>query len=203
MLLRPSLKVVRLWHTSSILNAALHGDRDKNLKVIEALLSEFKDTRLGLELAGGIRSRKIADSLLSKGARRVVLSSLAYNNLNSTRQILKDYGTDRVVLALDYDAKGVVRTGGWKGSSNELVRDALTRFLSEGFTTFLLTSVAKDGMLQGPDLVTLSSMKNQYYSKGKAPRLIASGGISSMKDLEDSPETRNRGSHCWQSDLRR
>ena len=150
------------------------------------MLSKFKDSGLGLELAGGIRSREIADHLLSKGARRIVLSSLAYSDLNSTRQILKDYGPRRVILALDYGAGGEVRTGGWKTGNSEHVRDALSRFLSEGFTTFLLTSVAKDGMLQGPDLTMLSNIRNQYHSeKSKAPRLIASGGISSLKDLED------------------
>jgi len=165
------------------LNAALHGDREGNRVTIGALLSRFKDSDLGLELAGGVRSREVADRLLSKGAKRVVLSSLAYSDLNSARQILKDYGSRRIVLALDYDTEGEVRTGGWKTGSSENIRVALPRFLSEGFTTFLLTSVAKDGMLQGPDLTTLSDIRNQQRSK--VPRLIASGGISSLKDLED------------------
>jgi phosphoribosylformimino-5-aminoimidazole carboxamide ribotide isomerase len=113
------------------------------------------------------------------------LSSIAYSDLNSTRQILKDYGPRRVILALDYGVGGEVRTGGWKTNNSEHIQDALSRFLSEGFTTFLLTSVVKDGMLQGPDLTTLSNIRNKYHSKkSKAPRLIASGGISSLKDLE-------------------
>jgi phosphoribosylformimino-5-aminoimidazole carboxamide ribotide isomerase len=59
------------------LNATLHGDRDRNQIIIEVLLSKFKDSGLGLELAGGIRSKEIADFLLLKGARRIILSSLA------------------------------------------------------------------------------------------------------------------------------
>jgi len=174
------------------LNAALHDDRDRNYTIIEAMLAKFKGSGLELQLAGGIRSREVTDRLLSKGASRIVLSSLAYSDLNAVRQILKDYGPRRIVLALDYGTKGEVRTGGWKTGKSEHVRDALSRFLYEGFSTFLLTSVAKDGMLQGPDLSTLSNVRNQYRSEKvstqsaqRGPRLIASGGISSLKDLED------------------
>ena len=165
------------------LNAALHGDRERNLKVMEDILSAFKDTSLGLQLAGGIRSSEIANFLFLLGAKRVVLSSLAYSNLDEARQILRKYGPHRVVLALDYSVEGEVRTGGWKTRTREFVRDAMPRFLSEGFTTFLLTSVAKDGMLQGPDLATLSRIRVEFDSR--RAHLIASGGISSSKDLED------------------
>ncbi|MHB8566534.1 MAG: 1-(5-phosphoribosyl)-5-[(5-phosphoribosylamino)methylideneamino] imidazole-4-carboxamide isomerase [Nitrososphaerales archaeon] len=162
------------------LNAALHDDLEKNRSIVEGLLATLGSNH-SLQLAGGIRSRATADKLLSRGAKRIVLSSLAYKDLDSALQILTDYGEERVVLALDYDGQKKVRTGGWKNQNNEKVGVALERFSGLGFTTFLLTSVKQDGMLEGPDYETLSKLK---AGVGRSKKLIVSGGVSSTEDLE-------------------
>ena len=75
------------------------------------------------------------------------------------------------VLALDYDEIGKVRTKGWKKTEKENVESAVVRFSNLGFKTFLLTAIERDGMLKGPDFVTLSRIRKLKTEI----RIIASG----------------------------
>ena len=161
------------------LNAALHGDSEQNRQVITDILGEMS-SNYELQLAGGIRNKQAVKTFISNGASRVVIGSLAYKDPAIAKDILEEYGKDRIVLALDYDALGYVRTGGWKDKSNEQVERALKRFAEFGFEYFLVTSVKQDGMLLGPDFVMLQKLLR--ISSGK--KLIASGGISSTEDLQ-------------------
>lgn len=161
------------------LDSALHGDSEHNRQVITEILEEIGGN-YELQLAGGIRSKQAVETFISKGASRVVVGSLAFKDPAETRDILEEYGRDRIVLALDYDALGCVRTGGWKDKSNEQVESALKRFAEFGFKYFLVTSVQRDGMLSGPDFAMLQKLLK--ISSGK--KLIASGGISSLEDLQ-------------------
>ncbi len=164
------------------LNAALHNDSRANKAIIDDILSELGEDH-SLQLAGGIRSGETAEDFLSKGAERIVLGSLAYRDLNLARQILEKHGDKRIILALDYDAQGKIRTGGWKDQKNEKVDEALERFSQEGFTSFLLTSTKQDGMLSGPDYETLSRVRK--LCSGFNMKIIASGGVTSIDDLEE------------------
>ncbi len=67
---------------------------------------------------------------------------------------------------------------GWKTPTAFAVWDALDKFVGLGVTTFLLTSIARDGMLQGPDLQTLSEACGYPGAK-----ILAAGGIGSLGDL--------------------
>ena len=161
------------------LDAALHGE-EKNVKLIERMISTISSMRHMIQLGGGIRSRSRAEQLLARGTSRIVLSSLAYTDPDSVLGLQEEYGSERIVLALDYDESQRVRTLGWKNQITETVNEAFVRFLSLGFKTFLLTSVKRDGMLEGPDFETLTMIAQADLSS----RIIASGGISSIEDLE-------------------
>src|SRR5579875_2084097 len=140
---------VRMVHVVD-LNAAIRNDDEKNRSLIKELLESFANAEMGIQLAGGIRSAEKAEKLLDNGARRIVLSSIAYNDFDAASSILFSGGKERVVLALDYDDERKVRTHGWARQENEKIEAALARFHSTGFSQFLLTSIKKDGMLEGP-----------------------------------------------------
>ncbi len=163
------------------LNAAIRGDLETNREILRGLLSDLRGSRLGVEIAGGIRNESIVRQYVEMGASRIVIQSLAYEDLDAAKLILDLVGNGRAVLALDYDKEGFVRTHGWKSRENEKVGDALTRFNSLGFNQFLVTSVKHDGMLQGPDIATLGKLRS-ISVKGKV-RLIASGGVTDENDL--------------------
>jgi phosphoribosylformimino-5-aminoimidazole carboxamide ribotide isomerase len=161
------------------LNAAIRNDHETNKDVVAKILSE--EQSVGIEMAGGIRNSKTVEALLKNGAKRVVISSLAYSNPDEAYKILHSLGPESIVLALDYDGESRIRTSGWKVQRSETVYDAVSRFSRIGFNYFLTTAVQRDGLLKGPDVETLAKLRKSN-PKGSA-RLIASGGVSDEQDL--------------------
>ncbi len=160
------------------LNAAIRDDPETNKETIGEILS--KSGSIGVQLAGGIRSARRARQLLDEGARRVVISSIAYSKPDEAYEILQTFGSGRIVLALDYDSSGMVRTAGWLKQQQEGVSEAISRFSKMGFDYFLTTAVERDGLLQGPDIATLQKLRKENQNSAK---IIASGGISSEADI--------------------
>ena len=92
------------------------------------------------------------------------------------RALLDEFGDDRVVVALD-NLGGVVMVHGWKTSASVTVDDAVTDFSELGVNLFLVTSVARDGTMSGPDFDTLARLCRRDIA------VIAAGGIGSLEDL--------------------
>jgi len=129
--------------------------------------------RIPVQVAGGIRSLEKAEEMLSK-ASRVVLGTMAYSNPEAVRKLVKKYPS-RIVISID-QAGGKVMVKGWRESTDTKVADAISQFASMGVGEFLLTSIERDGTLQGPDIGTLADA-------AASARIIASGGIASVLDI--------------------
>lgn len=166
------------------LNAVIRNDPDTNRETIAKILAEARS--VSVQLAGGIRSVSVVRKLLDSGAQRVVISSIAYSKPDEAYEILQTFGAGRIVLALDYDASGMVRTSGWSKQEGETVSSAVSRFSRLGFNYFLTTAVQRDGLLHGPDLKTLEALRKEN-SKTSA-KIIASGGITTEEDISKLSE---------------
>jgi phosphoribosylformimino-5-aminoimidazole carboxamide ribotide isomerase len=129
--------------------------------------------RIPLQIAGGIRSLEKAEEMLSM-ASRVVIGTMAYREPEVIRKLVKKTA-DRVTISVD-QMDGMVMVKGWKESTGTTVADAISQFLAIGVDEFLLTSIDRDGTLQGPDIKTLADA-------AVSARIIASGGISSIEDV--------------------
>jgi phosphoribosylformimino-5-aminoimidazole carboxamide ribotide isomerase len=129
--------------------------------------------RIPLQIAGGIRSLEKAEEILSM-ASRVVIGTMAYREPEVIRKLVKK-NADRVTISVD-QIDGMVMVKGWKESTGTTVTDAISQFLAIGVDEFLLTSIDRDGTLQGPDIKTLADAS-------VSARIIASGGISSIEDV--------------------
>ena len=129
--------------------------------------------RIPLQIAGGIRSLEKAEEVLSM-ASRVVIGTMAYREPEVIRKLVKK-NADRVTISVD-QMDGMVMVKGWKESTGTTVADAISQFLAIGVDEFLLTSIDRDGTLQGPDIKTLADA-------AVSARIIASGGISSIEDV--------------------
>lgn len=150
------------------LDAALGtGNNDEAISKITAAV------KIPVQRAGGIRSYDSAKEALEKSAR-IVIGTMAYSDKESVRKLAKKY-PGRIVVSID-QVDGNVMVKGWKESSGVKVSDALAQFLEMGIEEFLLTSVERDGTLQGPDMATLAA------AVASKARIIASGGISSVED---------------------
>ena len=129
--------------------------------------------RIPLQIAGGIRSLEKAEEMLSM-ASRVVIGTMAYREPEVIRKLVKK-NAGRVAISVD-QIDGMVMVKGWKESTGTRVADAISQFLAIGVDEFLLTSIDRDGTLQGPDIKTLADA-------AVSARIIASGGISSIEDV--------------------
>jgi phosphoribosylformimino-5-aminoimidazole carboxamide ribotide isomerase len=144
-----------------------------NLHVVEAIISSV---RTRTQVGGGIRDIEKARLLLNMGAARVVLGSLAFKEPSAVETLVDEFGGNHAVVALD-NLEGTVVIHGWKTSSGISVTAAAEQYSEMGVKLFLVTSVARDGTLSGPDLGVLASLCRQGYS------VIAAGGIGSLEDL--------------------
>ncbi|MFL6478883.1 MAG: geranylgeranylglyceryl/heptaprenylglyceryl phosphate synthase [Nitrososphaera sp.] len=139
----------------------------------ELIANISKAVRIPLQIAGGIRSIEKAEEMLSM-ASRIVVGTVAYREPEVIRKLVKK-NTGRIVISVD-QMNGMVMVKGWKESTGTTVADAISRFLAMGVNEFLLTSIDRDGTLQGPDIKTLADA-------AISARIIASGGISSIEDV--------------------
>jgi phosphoribosylformimino-5-aminoimidazole carboxamide ribotide isomerase len=139
----------------------------------ELIAKISKVVRIPLQIAGGIRSLEKAEEMLLM-ASRVVIGTMAYREPEVIRKLVKK-NADRVTISVD-QMDGMVMVKGWKESTGTTVADAISQFLAIGVNEFLLTSIDRDGTLQGPDIKTLADA-------AVSARIIASGGISSIEDV--------------------
>jgi phosphoribosylformimino-5-aminoimidazole carboxamide ribotide isomerase len=155
------------------LDAALDTGKN-NTKLISDII---RSVQIPVQVGGGIRSvEAIYDMLGPKKAAKVVLGTLAFKNPDLIRQ-LPSKKLEKIVISVDH-VDNMVMVQGWKDSSGTNLADAITKFLSIGLNEFLLTSVERDGTLDGPDLETL-----QYACSFNGAKIVGSGGISNLLDI--------------------
>jgi phosphoribosylformimino-5-aminoimidazole carboxamide ribotide isomerase len=143
----------------------------------EVIAEIAKNVSLPLQVGGGIRSFEIAEKLFQTGIKQAILGALAFSNPLVIKKIQQKFGLDSVIVALD-NKKGHIMVEGWQTSTAMTVDDALERYSFLGVHNFLITSIAQDGMLSGPDLQTLSTAA--LYPGAK---IVAAGGIGNIGDL--------------------
>ena len=136
-----------------------------------------KNVKLPVQVGGGIRSYEIAETLFKTGITQVILGALAFSDPSAIGKIQKKFGAESVVVALD-NKEGLIMVEGWKTATAMTVQDALEKYTELGVRRFLITSIAQDGMLNGPDLHTLSQATEHLNAK-----IVAAGGIGSLGDL--------------------
>lgn len=153
------------------LNATLRTGRS-NTEIVSRIVEE---ARIPVQVAGGIRSVPDVKEMFRINAARVVLGTMAYKNPDSVRQLVKK-NQNKIVISLD-QYNGMVMVDGWRETTGSGVIDSIIFFMNLGIKEFLLTSVDRDGMLNGPDITMLSSAVSVTGAN-----IIASGGISSIED---------------------
>jgi phosphoribosylformimino-5-aminoimidazole carboxamide ribotide isomerase len=147
-----------------------------------------KNVNLPIQVGGGIRSYETAEKLFQTGITQVILGALAFSDPSAIAKIQKKFGLDSAIVALD-NKEGLIMVEGWKTETAMTVDDALEKYTTMGIRNFLITSIAQDGMLNGPDLQTL--IEATQFPNAK---IIAAGGIGSIGDLAALKEIGVEGS---------
>ncbi|MDH3277288.1 MAG: 1-(5-phosphoribosyl)-5-[(5-phosphoribosylamino)methylideneamino]imidazole-4-carboxamide isomerase [Nitrosopumilus sp.] len=154
-----------------------------NLSLIKKII---QNVSIPIEVAGGLRDESIVMET-AQISTRVVIGTLAFKDTNTMEKILQNLGPKKIVISVDHK-DGEIVTHGWQKETGIKLIDAIKKFLEMGFSEFLLTNVNRDGTLEGPDLKFLEQACNL-----KNANVIASGGISNIKDIQDVKEKKSFG----------
>lgn len=129
-----------------------------------------------VELSGGIRDDQSLERALATGCARINLGTAALENPEWTSEVIGKYG-DRIAVGLDVRGHTLAARG-WTKEGGDLF-ETLDRLDRDGCARYVVTDVAKDGTMQGPNLTLL----REVAAVTKAP-LIASGGVSTLQDIQ-------------------
>jgi phosphoribosylformimino-5-aminoimidazole carboxamide ribotide isomerase len=152
----------------------------------EHIFAIVKAVKIPVQVGGGIRDFETAKKLLDKGVRRVILGTSAAQDEKFLKRALEKFG-DKVVVGID--AKdGYVAVKGWVEKSKLKAVVFAKKMQDLGVKTIIYTDIAKDGMLQGPNLEAVTQMAKAL----KIP-VIASGGVSTLKDIERLRKLESKG----------
>ncbi|MCX6789605.1 MAG: 1-(5-phosphoribosyl)-5-[(5-phosphoribosylamino)methylideneamino]imidazole-4-carboxamide isomerase [Candidatus Gribaldobacteria bacterium] len=146
-----------------------------NWPVIEQIT---QNTKLAVEVGGGVRVKDEVARLLALGAKRIMLGSLAIQNPDILRDLLAAFGSEKIMVDIGYK-DGEVYYHGWQEKTGKEFEQVLKELLVMGVSRILLTDVDKDGALEGPNFALYKRVCRNF------PKLLvtASGGISSKSDL--------------------
>ena len=131
--------------------------------------------QIDVELSGGIRDDVSLDRALATGCRRVNIGTAALEEPEWCEQVIADHG-DQIAIGLDVRGSRLAARG-WTSEGGD-VYETLDRLDRAGCARFVVTDVASDGMLTGPNLELLGAICARTDKK-----VIASGGISHLRDI--------------------
>lgn len=153
------------------LDAALEGV-PRNREAVEAIA---RAVGIPVQCSGGIRSDEAIAWALGAGAARVVLGTQALRDPGFVERAVAEHG-DAIAVGLDVRGSRL-QARGWTEDAGELV-PTLGRLDGAGVGRYVVTDVARDGMLQGPN----QDLLRDVMARTRAP-VVASGGVSSLADL--------------------
>lgn len=142
----------------------------------ELLAQVIASVDIKVELSGGIRDDASLRSALATGCARVNLGTAALENLDWVEKVIGEFG-DRIAVGLDVKGHRLAARGGTKEGAD--LFETLAKLDGYGCSRYIVTDVARDGMMTGPNIQLLE----EVCSVTQKP-VIASGGVSSLADIE-------------------
>ncbi|HEV2772891.1 MAG TPA: 1-(5-phosphoribosyl)-5-[(5-phosphoribosylamino)methylideneamino]imidazole-4-carboxamide isomerase [Thermoleophilaceae bacterium] len=156
----------------------LDGARSGEPGHLDELRVMADELNVPIQWGGGLRSLDDVRGALEAGADRVVLGTAALRTPELLDAALELGGAERVLAAVDVRG-GTVAVSGWSESSEVSAQELVEHLEARGVERFVHTSVDRDGTLEGPDVEAVRRLATAMRG-----RLIVSGGIASVADLE-------------------
>jgi len=151
-----------------------------NHKVLEKIASS---TNLIIDFGGGLKSDDDLRIAFESGAKMITGGSIAVRNPETFISWIENYGGERIILGADVKNEKVA-VGGWLETTEIELLSFVSGYMQKGINKIICTDISKDSMLQGPAIDLYKKMlsaKPEMY-------LIASGGVSSIADIEQLNE---------------
>ena len=156
------------------LDGAKSGD-SINKSVIKEIA---ENVNIPVQVGGGIRSLDIISFYLNSGVSRVIIGTAAIQDPEFLKEAVHQY-SDKIAVSLDA-RNGFVATDGWTDTSEVKAIDLVKQLEQIGVKTIVYTDIAKDGMLQGPNLE-----EQRAINDATSMNVIASGGVTTKEDVNN------------------
>lgn len=147
-----------------------------NSAVLEEIASK---TSLRIDFGGGVKSDADIKTAFDAGAEQVTCGSIAVKNPETVGRWIDDFGPEKLILGADVKNKRV-SIHGWTEETDLRIEDLISAYTKKGLYNIICTDIATDGMLSGPNVDLYKYLLSQFPDI----ELIASGGVSSVRDLE-------------------
>lgn len=151
-----------------------------NYKVLESIAS---NTNLTIDFGGGLKSDDDLRIAFESGASMVTGGSIAVKKPAVFLSWLEKFGAEKIILGADVKNEKIA-VGGWIETTEVELLPFVKGFMEKGVDKVICTDISKDGMLKGPSIDLYKKMLEEM----PALYLIASGGVSSMQDIEQLAE---------------
>jgi phosphoribosylformimino-5-aminoimidazole carboxamide ribotide isomerase len=148
-----------------------------NYHVLENIVT---NTNLIIDFGGGIKTNEDIETVFNYGAKLATIGSIAVKNKELFFSWLKKYGPEKILLGADVKDENIA-IGGWLESTDISIFDFIKENMEQGVTTLFCTDISKDGLLQGPS----TDLYKKIMQKFPTLKLIASGGVAQISDLQD------------------
>ncbi|MBQ3215904.1 MAG: 1-(5-phosphoribosyl)-5-[Oscillospiraceae bacterium] len=155
----------------------LEGAKSGTTPNFETVKAIKEATGLFCEIGGGIRSMETIDRYLSAGIDRVILGTAAVTEKGFVEAAVAKYG-EKIAVGIDIK-DGFVAIKGWTEKSEENAFDFTEKMQNIGVKTMICTDISRDGAMQGTNHGLYQELSSRFQMD-----IIASGGVSSMEDVE-------------------
>ena len=135
-----------------------------------------RTTGLKVEYGGGLRSLEVLERCMDGGVSRAILGTAAVTDPELLAAAVARWG-EKIAAGADI-REGKIAIKGWLETAEEGLEAFLDRMLAVGVQTAICTDISRDGMLKGTNRELYASLADR-----KGPRLVASGGVSSLEDI--------------------
>lgn len=149
----------------------------------ELILKISKSVGIPVEIGGGIRDLNTARKYLNNGVSRIIIGSKALTDPSFLTSLLKEFGNDRIVVAVEMKKEKIV-TNGWQKTLGKNYIDYAKELKAFGVKKILFTDVEKDGTLTKPNFAAIKKLVDMNFD------VIASGGISDSVSIKKLKEMR-------------
>lgn len=157
----------------------LDGAKEKKIVNKEVLKSVVAGTSLQVDFGGGIQSDEDITLAFELGAFQVTGGSIAVKNPVLFESWIQKFGGEKIILGADAKDRKIAISG-WEETTSVDLIDFIKEYQKKGISYVICTDVAKDGLLQGPSL----ELYTDILAEIPGIKLIASGGVSKIEDLE-------------------
>lgn len=164
----------------------LEGAKSGTTPNLDTVIAIKRATNAFCQVGGGIRSMEIVRRYLDAGMDRVILGTAAVTDEAFLKAAVAAYG-EKIAVGIDI-RDGFVAIKGWTEQSSETALDFCAKIQSLGVKTLICTDISKDGAMEGANHSLYRTLSQQFDMN-----IIASGGVSSLKDITKLAELNIHG----------